>query len=452
MISGKHFTAGILTALAGAGLIASVELGVLSSNEATVSEIGILLLFALGRAGSPTWKQFTARCLLSLTSASLIVPTTDLLLRQFDDATLRKRPWPKLHTVMVYEANANCKTTLVGGLAMMCGESRLGEPRRIVFQTDASGFRNAPATDTRPFDLVLLGDSFTAGAYTSQEDIFATQIARQSGWRVLNLGIGGGGPWAHLMYLRGEFPQRSIRRGATLVWCLYTGNDLIDPYGPLDDREIPWSDPATARRIERNHIREQSALAKLFRQASVGTPHAHLVVKVPGPFGDGPLFFYSPNREQADLRPEDVRNRPEYPYLRQTITALRDFAADHDLVVKVVLIPCKEEVYGWLLESEPPWTTRRERSAFSIEVEQILIDNELEFHDLKPDFFAAAEQAFSQGKLLWWRDDTHINGAGHALIASRILSLLDSSHTDDPAHVRAKPSAVSLGPGQLSGN
>ena len=41
--------------------------------------------------------------------------------------------------------------------------------------------------------------------------------------------------------------------------------------------------------------------------------------------------------------------------------------------------------------------------------------------DLEPALEAAAAEGLTDGRLVWWRDDTHWNAAGHAVVA-RVLA------------------------------
>jgi hypothetical protein len=101
------------------------------------------------------------------------------------------------------------------------------------------------------------------------------------------------------------------------------------------------------------------------------------------------------------------------------------FAEEQGLTVKVVLIPSKVEVYGWVEDGAPPWSTPSTPSGFSVALEKIARQNGLEFLDLKPFLVGEAKEAYaSSGELLWWYDDTHWNVRGHDVVASIIYDEL----------------------------
>jgi hypothetical protein len=73
--------------------------------------------------------------------------------------------------------------------------------------------------ETRPSDLILLGDSFGTGACLPDRSLIASGIAA-GGQRVLNLSIGGHQLLDELATLKEYAPQFK-----SLVWLFYEGND-----------------------------------------------------------------------------------------------------------------------------------------------------------------------------------------------------------------------------------
>jgi lysophospholipase L1-like esterase len=93
------------------------------------------------------------------------------------------------------------------------------------FRLDEHGFNNdAGAHRSSPDLVVLVGDSFAAGAGVGREDNVATNLARRAG-KVLNLGISGNGPLAEYAILR-EYGLPL--RPRDVVWVYFEGNDLAD--------------------------------------------------------------------------------------------------------------------------------------------------------------------------------------------------------------------------------
>lgn len=93
-------------------------------------------------------------------------------------------------------------------------------------QMDDTGFYNRAAASGRTgADVMMIGDSFTAGSLVAVEDTFAAQIEERTGLMLYNLGVGGIGPYEELVLL-GKFGLALEPR--IVVMNIYEGNDLRD--------------------------------------------------------------------------------------------------------------------------------------------------------------------------------------------------------------------------------
>jgi hypothetical protein len=100
-------------------------------------------------------------------------------------------------------------------------------------------------------------------------------------------------------------------------------------------------------------------------------------------------------------------------------------AGERRLTVAVALVPSKEEVYSWVLDGAPPWSTRVEPSGLSNVVRGLCEQHGFRFLDLKPALVEASRREYEKsGALLWWRDDTHWNGDGQRAAATVINETL----------------------------
>lgn len=100
--------------------------------------------------------------------------------------------------------------------AIYCNESG----RWVVMQNDQYGFRNNRSESYKKTDVVLIGDSFAAGACVDDGETIADRIRQWSSIDVLNLGVGGQQPLGELAVLKEYLPEAS-----TLVWMFFEGND-----------------------------------------------------------------------------------------------------------------------------------------------------------------------------------------------------------------------------------
>ena len=110
-----------------------------------------------------------------MTCVALVV--SDLTGRPFADtylhyspANMFSRKLPYLPILGRWDANVTYSGHAYGDLAAMKGRE-WREIREVLFQTDHLGFRNGNIHE--PIDLIVLGDSFTAGIGTSQNKIFS---------------------------------------------------------------------------------------------------------------------------------------------------------------------------------------------------------------------------------------------------------------------------------------
>jgi len=372
---------------------------------------------------------------LLLAANALLAPIVamDLVMRSMIGHRLHYRPevtflrkWPPLPEVYSYAPRVEFEGESYGDLAAMTGRRELREPRVVTFRTDRDGFRNDPSVADSQIDVVVLGDSFGAGAGVTQRDVFASRLGDRTGLNVLNLSISPAGPWAEFLYLKRAYDRFRWAPKAIVIWALYVANDLEDAYGPVAEESTPWADPSLAMSTVFADFQRRSPIRELAGRVTAGDPaqNANLVVASVDPLTRRPLLFYRPNLNYCDLSPAQVRQDPNFKNLRQTVAAMRDFTEKRDLQLKVMVLPAKEEVYGWVLEGKAPWSVRREPSGFARTIEQLAAESRLPFYDAKGDFFAEGERHFAAGELLWWRDDTHINGAGHAVVADGLARFL----------------------------
>ena len=93
-----------------------------------------------------------------------------------------------------------------------------------VYRSDEYGFTNPPGSHRQRADVVLVGDSFTAGVCVPVADDIAARMRRVIP-RTVNLGIGGAGPlWELANLVEYGLPLEP----EVVFWLYYEGNDLGD--------------------------------------------------------------------------------------------------------------------------------------------------------------------------------------------------------------------------------
>ena len=403
----------------------------------------LVLLAALGllswqclRSAAPAKLLAVLSLVLStgatVTAADLFLRSALLARRHYRPHEKLFRPWPWFPASYRYEENAAVSLATYGDLAALSGDEALREPRTATFVTDAYGFRNVPSPHPGAYEVVVLGDSFAAGEGTSQERTWASLLASRYGLRVYNLAVPGS-PWQSWVNLAAEIPRLRLRAGAVILLLVFPGNDLEEPYGAVTP-ELRLNSPLAAARSRFAFFRSRSALRLLLAGALRSGPSHVLTARLP----DGrALLFFKPYLEPRGRSRKDVAGHPSYPRLLRTLEAIQEIAAAHSAKLQIVLVPMKEEIYGWVLDGTRPWSTPAAPSGFSLALAESCRDRGIEFFDLGGPLRARARERYeASGQLLWWTDDTHWNEAGNAVVAEivyrRVLRPEEGSGAEAP--------------------
>jgi SGNH hydrolase-like domain, acetyltransferase AlgX len=326
---------------------------------------------------------------------------------------------PELPIVGRWDAYQTSDTEGYGDLAAMAGDPSLQERRKIVFRTDEFGFRNRPGA--RPTDVLIVGDSFPAGAGTTDEEIFPRLLEDAYGFRTYNLSFPGG-PYQQLINFAIEWPKWNVTP-PYMIWTLYTGNDMEDEGGKTWDLEhLPWQHGLPAWRERFKSYRRRSPIHQwidIIHMKSKDKP-AHIIVRS---LPDGnPILFFGNQETWANRSRQEVEQHPNFAKLQRTLVAMRRLTAERHVQVKVLILPTKGEVYRWLLEERQPQPEDSHASGFGLATLEACRTSGMVCHDMKPYLLSEAKHLYdTEGKLLWWRDDTHIGKYGHAAIAAYIV-------------------------------
>jgi hypothetical protein len=389
----------------------------------------------LMRAGA-----LVASCGLSLGAIDLSLRAT-ITRELFGPPELFMYHWPPMPSLWRYAPDVAFHGVITGDLAKLV-RPHYEEKRLINFTTDAFGFRNYPSEvneKQKQYDLILLGDSFGTGADTTQDKTWASLFEHTYGLRTYNLSVPGSGPWHELMNLKVACGRLHCSSETTVLWALFSGNDLDDDYGDTLD---PTLVDSRLRRIiiSFKSFRNRSPIRNLVEwiRFSIHDPWAPQVIVGELPGGQKLLFRRS-YIVAAQRTFEQVRQHPNYPKLLAVLDEMKNFAASKQLKVYVVVIPAKEEVYHWVLRSSM-FDVATEASGFSKAVHERCRVDGFPFLDLKPFLGAEAKTEFTESRrLIWWSDDTHWNENGHQYSASVVYRFLSTAQKRQPASPPAAP-------------
>jgi hypothetical protein len=416
----------LLWLLLGAVFLSPVAVGAFEAWPAAAIG-GVFLVFAIYATGSRR-RRWSVQVTLVLLSVCLAVTIFDLVARPLLASSVRPadrfiRRWEDLPLLKRYVPSVNYEGPTYGDLAAVARRSDLRVWRRIRFVTDEYGFRNeppAPGAGARPLDVIVLGDSFGVAAGTSQEEILCSQLARNFGLSTYNLSISREGPQQEYANLVLENQRLPVREGTCVLWLIFTGNDLDDPHYPELENPRPVRPPLLTRLA--NGISDFRSRSPVRRLLSRGGAKA-VIEKT---FLDGrPVLFEEAYARRSRRTDADVLRHPNFPKLEVTFGAMERLAGERHLSVAVVLVPGKEEVYAWLLDGAPPWSSGREPSGLSTVMRGLCGRHGFRYLDLKPALVEASAREYGKsGGLLWWHDDTHWNGPGQRTAAEVIHEAL----------------------------
>lgn len=373
---------------------------------------------------------------LLVISSGITIVGVDVVLRLFGDELIYYRPhemfverWPEMPLVGRYKKNVDYSGETYGDLAAMIGDDHLREGRHIVFKTDSFGFRNSEEIpDHEAYDLIVLGDSFGVGNGTTQESTWVALLQRRYGLRTYNLSMAGS-PWQSYVHLATEITRLQVHERSIVLLTLFSGNDLDEYYYHRDVElsDLPWNGIAArlgariATFTRRSPIR-QMVSGLLHRNRSI----ADVLVM---DFLDGrKMLLFQPHATRMNRTEAMIRNHPNYDRLLDAIRRIKRIAAEHNSTVVILLLPSKEEVYEWVLDGSPPWTTDTRPSGFATAVGNFCRQSNLSCFDLEPSLVEASEEEFKEsGELIYWTDDTHWNEKGHSIVADIVFRTVFSS-------------------------
>lgn len=347
--------------------------------------------------------------------------------------------WPRYPEVARYKPNVSVSRSMFGDLAAMARDHTVRETRDVVFETDSRGFRNTAANDGQPHDLLILGDSFTVGAGTTQDATWGSLLSIRHDLNVYNLAVPGS-PWQCYVNLALEIDRLHVHSGTAMVLAVFTGNDLEESFTHTDVADVVLNGPLEAAGIALSSYRRRSVLRQLVDRARVGKGAQRVVIRsIDG--CERPLLFYKPYMHRRSATKQGILSHANYGNMEHSLQAITDLARARSIPLNIVMFPTKAEVYGWILDETIAATSHVEESGFAMVMREFCQANDVRFLDLTPHLQKRAHELLdSRGQLLWWFDDTHWNTHGHDLAAEAIYDQL------------LKPSAAASGRSATSGD
>lgn len=346
-----------------------------------------------------------------------------------------------------------------------------GVLHRFRFRTDAEGFRNARTRER--IDVAALGDSFTDAMTLDAGDSWTSRLERQTGLAVQNYGTAGFGPQQELRvltdYAVGHHPR-------VVVLAYFAGNDLFDAEA-FDDYDR--SGGTVRRPVQGWQIRDVVSradtwfLVSALRAAAAWTAtsqraEAHTVAAPAAasitrraqtePFDRGMFTLPIQGRmlrwafmpaylNTLTFSEGELGARRGWTLTRKAIADMRDASRAVGADFVVMFLPFKSQVYLPLLDE----AMRRDDLSRALHFYladapappdvSAMLRNRLAQNRLMRTFCAQAgirfldvtdalEARVRAGENVYFPDESHLNEAGHAIVADTLKSFLGTLRTD----------------------
>ena len=310
----------------------------------------------------------------------------------------------------------------------------VAEIRDFDIRVNEEGFR-----ESVPFgeaDAIILGDSFAFGSGLASNLIVATRLTEQ-GIPCYNAGYDGCGLVAQANHLEWLMEQDTAPASVPwIIWTVFEGNDLedsIDPSATVDttsifDRSIVGGFVSMLESVRDHSVLARAVTGRLY----ILNATSHRVVDgihLRGAFYNsarfGPKLFHPPHIERALQSAGYVNSHVNIPRIENAMDRIDAIAKTHGSQVLVVLIPSAVRVHGASFEDfpeiEPPY--------FLDKIRELATDREFQTVDLVEPM-----KTVGQDRLLYFKDDTHWNAAGHEIAFQQLLPSLSAQTTpSEPA-------------------
>ncbi len=274
------------------------------------------------------------------------------------------------------------------------------EPHEISYRTDGLGFRNP--SDYHGQKIVLVGDSFVAGANDTQSCLLSEWLRKSHEIDTYNLGF----PGDMDDYVNRVRAFRKVKgNDFRMALFVYEGND----FRPFSDKPVVkrtllerYSDVFKSTSLWRYSRSLYLRGGKARHGQPPPTPHVQEV-------GGNPVAFFSEDQPLISSR---------VPLLESNLNFVSAVQALKPNLIEIFFIPVKYRVYAqWLTQETLP----NEQWNYLARVGK---QAGIPVHDLTPVLVKEAERLLPLGQYVYWRDDTHWNCSGMRVAAGEVAHVL----------------------------
>ena len=284
------------------------------------------------------------------------------------------------------------------------------EPRKQIFITDSHGYRND--TKIEEAEIILVGDSFVAGASTSHQHIPASALSEILNIKVASLSYSSLDPIDYEKIIKKHLPK--IKKNAKIYVFYFEGNDFQiknSNQNQSKNDEFPYLSLAKYKirsgyeRLERN---KDKFLLKVLSEKNYflrnirGKSHS-LIRK----------FFYSINNAKSSIRYYKIENKLVGFFYNDNFDSSHNYISyifkDKEVLQRVngiFFIPIKLRLY-----SDYASLTEDNNPKFHYLINEYS-KLKIPVYDLSKKMKPLVLRYLSNNRYLYWRDDTHWNRYG----------------------------------------
>ncbi|MFM1815913.1 MAG: hypothetical protein RLZ98_2608 [Pseudomonadota bacterium] len=305
-----------------------------------------------------------------------------------------------------------------------------------IHEFDDDGFRNRNLKQSYP--VVVVGDSFVEFGRSNDHTVSA-YLTRAAGEPVLDLGRGWYGPEQYLKV----FERYGLKRASRdVIFFFFEGNDLkdISQYADWKTSRTYYQFPST--NLLQRYYRDLEWATERFTQAfgrfaargnavnSANASEIHPDLALVGLRDQEPFTMFI-GYNQENMSAAEIESSATGRRLGDILARISQLSRENSIRSHIVFIPTKGRVYSrFAHDGGTNWMTRRSAASFDGEhvetaVASIVRRAGLEFVSLTPAFTAAADQ----GRLLFYRFDSHWNTDGRELAAKVVATHLALSRS-----------------------
>ena len=384
--------------------------------------------------------------LLMAGSALVLVLFLEAFVRLSGDSGIT--PYYRAHEILAeetrYRPNQRIEMTESHGDLLAIDprlDRALAEPKEMVFETDARGFRNADRATAG--GLLIIGDSLVVGIANTQADTLTAQLASRFGIAAYNMGF----PAGPFQYANTVAAARAELGAETcIVVVMFEGNDfqIIDPAELAARSAVPRAVQQSIKAYF-EAVKAPFELAKVFFGL-----YSQAIERLRAMAEDSSL----PGDAESDVTfTRHVAGAPMVFLKGYADVVQRTKYQDFDYILDqfapavpdlFVFVPDKFRVYAGLLDEEPVASLPQAQLEHLSDVASALAVPLLDLTEALQD---RSRSLLPQGEVTYWRDDTHWNRLGIEIAAGQIA---ESLMEHDKAPCRAAVDDSSGGVGRLA--